>query len=1177
MKASTPLRPRSVGRMFTAFLVLAFLVLGLGLSGTYRAYADSLYASIRGEVTDPSGAVLPGVSLMATNVATGLSYTVVSDKDGNYSFLQLPIGDYSLSARKRGFKVYQEKGVHLNLNQVLALNISLQLGVVSQSVTVEANQAQIQTTDMQLGTTVSGRQIVDLPLNGRNWTQLQQLEPGVVASSDRFLTYSTNGSETQQNSYLINGTDSNDISLNTPLVIPSPDAIGEFRMVTSTINPEYGRNSGAIINAAIKSGTNQFHGDAFEFYRDTFLDAKSWFEQQASPFHQNEFGGTLGGPIVKDHAFFFFSYQGLREKVPQAFSVPTVYTSAERTGDFSADTGGAPFSSGNVSPFPMVDSNGVTQPAGTPYSSLFPTGVIPTADLNPLAVKLMSQFVPAANAPGNTYEFNPITTETSNQYIYRLDDQLRRNDALWLYGLYQTTPSQDTLPFFGATVPGFAENAKRHYQEYTVAWNHTFSPTTLNEARFAYLRFNFVAVNPVNPIDPTSYGFTGITPQVPSIASLPVMNVSGFFSLGFSSDGPQPRIQNTYQFTDNFSKVWGHHTFKAGFSMERLEINNPFYSNLSGTFSYNGAGVFTTGNPGADFLLGIPDSYAQGSGSITRGRGREYYSYVQDQWQVRPSLTLTLGTGWDIETPWRNLYANGEVMGAWRPGEQSKVIPTAPVGFVYPGDPGINKYGGPTVHYRDFAPRFGFAWSPGVEHNWSIRGGIGLYYNRSEEELILQNLAEPPFSLSSGGATAISSPAFATPFSSVNPSAVGSTPAGTISNPFPFTPPAPGAAVDFTPYEPIGFDFNSQTPNFTSARVTNFNLTIERQLSPSTVVSLGYVGSIGRHEEGAYNGNMAGQAPGVNPAAAAYNGGTCTTGLLLQLASVCPQAGMPGGTPYPLAVYGQPGIQASAYNSNYNSLQAQFTRRLSKGLQVNAAYTWSRYFDETSNLESNAFNFPGINPFDVRSMYGPSASDAPQRFVVSYSYTLPFYSLTHRWRRLTGGWRLLGIYTLQHGFPVPVFNLLSTSLTCDVNGYSFYVCPDRANRTGTPLSIGNPRNYTIGGLPNYWFNPAAFSIPDPGTGIGNANRNPLYGPGINYTDMAIEKDVHFTESKYLELRLETFNTFNHANFANPATPGFSSEDASPIDASTFGRIFGVQTLTTNGDGRVVQLGAKVYF
>lgn len=1180
-------------RRFTSFSIL-LLALGVlvGLLWTTPAHADNLYASIHGTVTDPSGAVLPGVKLTATNVATGVSATTTSNKDGAYTFLQLPVGNYSVKAEGSGFKTYQTTGIKLDLNEVYALNVKLEVGTVSQELVVEANPVQVETTDMQLGTTISGNQIVDFPLNGRNWTQLQQLEPGIVGTSDRFGGngggYSGNGSETQQNNFMINGTDSNDSSLNTALVIPSPDSIGEFRLVTNTLNPEYGRNSGTIINAVIKNGTNQFHGDAFEFYRDTFLDAKSWFRLQPAPFHQNQFGGTVGGPIIKNKAFFFFSYQGLRATQPQAFNAPVVLSPAERTGDFSASGG---FGS-NVSPFPMVGADGITHPAGTAYTTLFPTGAIPTADLNPLAVKLMNQFVPLPNGPGNTFLFNPSTQTTNNQYIYRLDEKLRDADALWFYGLYQTAPSTDTLPFTGASVPGFGDENKRHTQEYTVAWNHTFSGTTLNEARFAYLRFNFAAVTPQDPINPTGYGFTGITPQNSALASLPVMNVAGLFTLGFSANGPQPRVQNTYQATDNFSKVIGHHTLKAGFTMERLEINNPFFNNLGGNFAYNGQGLFSTGNPGADFLLGIPDTYAQGSGSIVRARGREYYSYFQDQWQIKRNLTITLGTGWDIETPWRNLYANGEIMGAFRPGQQSTIFPTMPAGFVYPGDAGINQYGGPTVHYDNLAPRVGFAWSPGTSGNWSIRGGIGLYYNRSEEELALQTLTNAPFAVTSSGVGALgTTPNFANPFTSINPAAVGTVQQATATNPFPYIPPSPGTALSPTfiqSLEPIGLGFNTEDPRFTSPRATNYNLTVERQLTKSMILSVGYVGNQGRHEEGAYNLNQAGSAPGVNPTAAAYiapgtnpPAPTCTTGFFL-VTPFCAQPPSAGAPAFNLGVYGEPGFQTTEFNSYYNSLQVELNKHFSNGLQVLAAYTWSRYFDQTSSLENSSFNAPGINPFDVKSMWAPSANDAPQRFVISYTYTLPFYKLTHHWKRLTDDWTLVGAYTLQHGLPVPVFDLAQTSLTCDL-GVSFYFCPDRANATGTALQFANPRtiqtapNGGQGETGNYWFTNgnAAFTVPAPGTGVGNASRNPLYGPGINYSDMAIEKDIHIDEARYFQLRLETFNTFNHANFAQPLTPGFNAADVA--EPGSFGQIFGVQTLTTNGDGRVLQLGAKFYF
>jgi Carboxypeptidase regulatory-like domain len=1202
-------------RVLALLALVSIAVLGL-LSGSARA--DNLYASIRGTVTDPTGAVISGVKLVATNAATGVTYTTTSNSSGSFTFLQLPIGDYTVKAEQTGFKSYQASGIHLDLDQIYNLAVKLTLGAATEQIVVEANPVQVEQTDMQLGTTITGQQIVDIPLNGRNWTQLQQLEPGIVGTSDRFGGnsggFSGNGAGTQQNSFLINGVDSNDASLNTVLVVPSPDSIGEFRLITSTINPEYGRNSGTIINANIKNGTNQFHGSAFEFYRDTFLDAKSYFDAPCTdalgnpksdcrtPFHQNEYGGTVGGPIFKDKAFFFFSYQGYHQKIPQApaSSVPVFTTDQFQNGNFStANLSGVSAIALTGAPDSTLCPNTLC-PAGTAYTTLFPSGNIPVnADFNPLAVKLVNQFS-AFNAAGSV-QVSPVTTATYNQYLGRIDYNLTSNDRIWFYGLWQTNPSVDSLPFTGSDLPGLPEQAQRHTQQYSASWTHTFTPTTLNELRLGYTRFNFAAVEPVTPINPTAYGFTGITPQTLAGASLPLMTVNGLFTLGFSNNGPQPRIQNVYQITDNFSKVWGHHTFKAGVNLDRPSIDNPFFASLSGNFTFSGSGLYSTGDAGLDFLLGLPSNYAQGSGSIIDAKAHEIYAYAQDQWQIKPNLTLTFGTGYEVFTPWKNDYFHGLIMSAFRPGQQSTVYPTAPPGFVYPGDAGINQYGGMKVKYDLLAPRFGFAWAPGTSRNWSVHGGIGLYYNRSEEELALQTLENPPFALSSTGAQApCGSVSFANPFVQATGAPCILPSGNTLTQPFPFTPPAVGTkTIDFTQFAPVGLGVNTEDPRFTAPRSTNYNLTVERQLDKSTILSLAYVGNVGRHEEGAVNLNMAGQGTGQNTAAASYQG--CTSGLSLN-APPCPQtpfsqnpttlvitngAQVPGATPYNLSLYGHPGQQTTEFNSRYDSMQVTLNRRFSHGLQVLAAYTWSRYFDQTSSLENSSFNFPGINPFDTRHMWAPSANDAPQRFVISYTYTLPIYSLTHRWKRLTDDWNLSGIYTLQHGVPIPVFDFAETSLTCDVF-VSFYACPDRADLTGAPIGIRNPRNKNGSNPNNLYFNPGAFAVPVPGEGVGNALRNPIYGPGINYGDMALEKRVHIDETRYFEFRLETYNTFNHTNFANPATPGFGSEDVAegggngqygfgfPV-GPPFGEIFTTKTISTNGEGRAVQLGVKFYF
>jgi hypothetical protein len=1177
-----------------AFFLALGLVCGMVVCTT-PAYADNLYASIRGTVVDPSGAVVPDAKLTATNIATGLSYSTASSKDGLFAFLQLPIGDYSVKVEKAGFKTFTEAHIHLDLDQVFNLKATMELGVVSDTVTVEANSAQVETTSMQLESTVTSRQIVQLPLNGRNWTQLMQLQPGVQAASDRFGTgttgggFSTSGAETQQNSFLINGTDTADVTLNVPLVIPSPDAIGQFDLVSSTINPEYGRNSGAIVNAAIKNGTNQFHGDGFEFYRDTFLDATPWFETAPAGFHQNLFGGTVGGPVIKNHAFFFFSYQGTRAVTPQPSGQlqtfgglnygqvqPSVFTQAQRGGDFSRD---GSFSTRPI-PFAMFGDSASTCPVsgGTPcpangtnsYADLFSTGVIPTQDLNSLSTKLMNQYVPlpTPGALNNAYLFNPLEVLKRDQYLGRLDEKFSEKDSIWFYGLYQHGIRNDDLAFGGSSLPGFgAANPSKTYQ-YTTAWNHVFSTSTLNEARFAYLRYNFQDAVPETTQSPSAYGFTGINgTQNSAFSQLPIVYVGNLFSTGFSAYGPQPRVQNTYQVVDNLSKLWGHHTFKVGFNMDRLEINNPYYNDLNGLYQFFGSGPFSTGNPGADFLLGIPDEYTQASGAIIRARGREYYSYAQDQWQVRPNLTLTLGAGWEIETPFKNLYANGEILGAFNPSQQSTIFPTAPLGILFPGDKGVGPYGAARVHYDDIGPRLGFAWSPDDSHKWSVRGGIGLYFNRSASEATLQTLTNAPFAIDSPGAGVISSPGFANPYASVNPAPVGSNASGILNNPFPFTPPAVGStSVNFAPFEPIGPGEVFYDSHLTVPRSTNFNLNFQYQVSKNTVATVGYVGTIGRHLEGAFCLNPAGTATGnalavsENPVAVAQ--GTLTDFNLNTLAA--------NTYPYNPAIYGGIGIYASGWNSNYNALQAQINRHFSNGLQFQASYTWSRYFDYTSSLENNAFNNPGFNALNFHRNYGPSANDGPQRLVLNYVYTLPFYKYGHRWKLLTDGWSLSGIGTFQHGFPVAVFQQAFNDLQADPY-FTFFANPDFVNATGAPLNINhNPRktvkiNNIVEQQP--WVNAGAFALPALGT-QGTANRNPFYGPGLNFWDMALEKDIHLTEAMYFQLRFETFNTFNHANFGPPVND---------FSAPTFGEINSVQQISTNGAGRVAQLAAKFYF
>jgi len=1197
----------------TLFSFLLFLLSGaaFGFLSARPVAADELYARIRGTVTDSTGATVPGVTITATNTETRISKSTQTDADGSFEILNLPIGTYDVSAVKTSFKTFTETHVTLTVNQIYVMKVTLEVGAVSQNVMVEAAPIQVESTSMQLGTVITGDKIRDMPLNGRNWVQLQQLEPGVVASSDRFgSNFATNGSQTQQNSYLINGADSNDIPLNTPVVIPNPDAIAEFQLVTNTINPEYGRNSGGILNAVIKSGTNSFHGSGFDFFRDTSLNARNFFQLQPSVFHQNQFGGTIGGPVLKNRLFGFFSYQGTRARQAQAGGTVPVYSAAQRAGNFGAGAFDCTFDPAKgqtavicpVSPIPEFGdtssscavTSGTPCPAGTFYGNVFqknpapapPTlvsvglfgmGSIPTQDFNSVSVNLMNTYVPLPNAANNLFEFNPITTNSIDQYLYRADDNINAKDSIWFYSFIQTNPSRDTLPFTGSTLPGFPEFATRHVKQYVAAWNHTISTSTLNEVRAAFTRFNFDAVEPVTPQLPSSAGFSGIVPQVPSKAGLPVIAVTGLFTLGFTDNGPQPRIDQTYQLTDNFSKIYGAHALKFGFEGRRFNVSNPFFARLGGHYTFNKAGAFTTTVPGADYLLGFPDSYFQTSGNFIDGQAYESYFYAQDQWKIRPDLTLTYGMGYQVDTPITDRTNHARAINCFRAFQHSTIFPTAPAGLVFPGDANCSSSGYAT-HYNDFGPRIGFAYSPnwrwisGGPGKFSVRGGFGMYYNRGEEELTLQNLNAPPFALQTFGiADAGGNPSFIAPFTDIkcvdhngNPIA-GCTPSGpsvSIANKFPFAPPAPGSPVDFTFFEPMSL--NLLDPNFRVPYAMNYNLTVQREIPGRMIVSVGYVGAVARHLESTNELN-----PGVNPTGCLTQSVVVNGQTLTCVANRGNQPKLfPGNFNYPGNIFGGLSQQSTNGSSKYNSLQVSVNKALTHGLTFLGSYTYSHSLDFGSSFENGSFGGAnrGQNPFNPRANYGPSQFDARHRFVYSYQYELPsirkIRGLGAIPGRFSDGWKLAGITTFQKGFPVDIRDTGLRSLTCD--NFVFYACWDVPNQIA-PAQILDPRNTfkdpTGKLIANAYFTTTSFARAAVGTN-GSAARNPFAGPGLNNFDVEISKDTTITESARMELRLEMFNVWNHVQFMNPN---------GNMNSSLFGRV------TSARDPRILQLAGKFYF
>lgn len=1170
-------------------LVVTTIVAVLCLIPTPTIHAQNVYATIHGTVTDTTGAVIPGAAVTATNTATNIRTTVTTDNNGYYVFPQLQTGGpYTVTISAPNFQKFQSTGVALPLNANLNVSAALKPGSSTTVIQVQAAAVQVETSDTQLKSDITGATMEALPLLSRDPVALQKTAPGVVESSDRFGTFSTNGSQTPQNAFILDGTDINDGPLQTAGITPNIDALAEMQVVGSTLNPEYSRNSGAIVSETIKSGTNSFHGSGFEFYRDTFLNNGNYFSPTRPPFHQNVYGGTLGGPVLRDKLFFFLAYQGYRNATATT-NFTNTFSPAEMAGSFTGITGNVDPTnnpSGNVIPVDTIPGC----PKGTPWASCAPSGnlTIPTSAFDPTAYAIAQQYAPpqtttVGGIPGNF--FNSANTAALDQGIIRIDFHLSSHDTLWASTIFQSNPDMAGLPFDGASVPGFGMRDARHFKVFSAAYTHTFSPTMLNDLRAGYYRFNYAAVYPQNLVQPSSLGFN-ITPQSSTGAGVPVMNILNGPIFGFSNDGPQPRKDENYDFNDNFTKIVGGHSLKFGAHVEKFVVSNPFFGDNNGSYNYNGGGLYSSGNPVLDYFLGIPDSYTQESGGFIDAIAWEYYAYAQDSWKVNDSLTLNYGLAWDAEAPNSNHQFGGIGVSCYTLSDRtSGIFPGGPPGLLWPGDKGCNNMGGPTTKWNHIAPRLGFAWSPASgpkmligtngNHDFSLRGGFGVYYNRDQEEGSLQNLSSPPFSLDSSGVSsqiAGTSPGFANPFVDIYDPALAGV------NPFPFVPPQPGATINWPDFD--GLDINAFDSKYTVPVVYNFNLNVQRSIPGAMVLQVGYVGSLGRHLASVYDADPitpAGHAACLADPACVSNR-TFIHPLFPQytaLADITSPVDPVTGIPYYYGV----GAQATLASSNYNSLQVQLQKARTHGLTFNISYTYSHALDNSSNLESSGFNGRGINfvPGYQYLSYGDSDFDARQRLVAYYTYEVPLTAGMKEHmpvREILGGWTFSGITAVQTGFPITVMELGDyNSLWCD--GYFYYYCPDSPDTSTFDIKSLAPRPLrNFGDGPgNYWFDPTVFS-PEPIGTFGNTKRNFFHGPGFNYSNMSLAKGFALGrgEARYLQLFVQAYNVFNHANFAQP--------DANFLDG-TFGAITSViQPANDGGDpqpGRAVQIGGKIAF
>lgn len=871
--------------------------------------AQGTNGRILGRVSDPSGAILPGVKVTLVNEATSVSRESTTNESGDYDFVEVRVGSYRLEFNLTGFKKSIRGGVGLDINQVITLNMTMQLGGAQEVVEVTSEAPLVETTSTQLGAVVGNRAVNELPLNARDTYQFLQLQPGVMSTvgSSNSIVYgsnnsgavSVNGGRGRSNNFTVNGGDANDQFVNLPTVQPSPDSIQEFRVLTNTFDAEYGRNSGSIVNVVTKSGTNNFHGNMYEFFRNKVLNANGYcFSADGCPkpqFNQNQFGGTFGGPVKKDRTFFFASYEGrrIRQGIQSpAVTVPTVSERPSATQAFSDFSAGTPFSGILQNAFALNQRAGcpaaVGFPGGIPdgqaYSALFPGNIIPLACMDATAVDLL-QFVPTPTL-GNTVQTVPVQPERGDQFTVKFDHRINSKQNLSVYYYFDDHHLVSPFAQFqaaGANVPGFASATSERFQQWNISHTWTISNSTVNEFRFNYNReaqrtfqhpqrtslvqdscppapsWLTTALGAVPCFsDGTAANNFGIHPGLgPQHEGLPFIQLSGGFTIGNNGEGELPQVGNSFQWSDSVSKVVGNHSIKFGTDVRRQRFDQTLFFDVSGEYFVDGSSVNTVGADSVvpDYLLGFPGSYGQGSAQVENVRDTGLYLFAQDSWKIRPNLTLNYGLRWELNTPIADISKHVQT---FRPGQVSTVYPcqlNADSISAFQGlgvaNPDCNNTG--TVPTGLVVPgdkgiptgltqTYYKAFAPRIGIAWSpgTSGKTSIragwgLFYNPIEQLVLEQFSAEP---PFGGSTFPVGTLFNTPFLGQDGATVFPNPFNGILN------PTRGKAVDWSTFRPILL-FGQFQPNMRSQYSAQYNLSIQRELSNDTKLQVGYVGSQG--------------------------------------------------------------------------------------------------------------------------------------------------------------------------------------------------------------------------------------------------------------------------------------------------------------------------------------------
>jgi len=1084
------------------------------------AHGQDISAKITGTVTDASGAVVAGATVTARETSRGVTYPTRTNAAGIYYLSPLPVGQYVLKVSAPGFSSAERAAISLDQAQTARVDIALAIGQASQTVEVSSAPPLLQTDDSFLGTVLDARANVTLPLATRNYNQLTLLSPGAVTLNPSSFTGPQasfqvgrpyiNGNREQTNNYILDGMDNNQIDNNDVAFAPSVDAIQEFNLISQNAPASYGNYLGGIVSVTIKSGTNAFHGDAFEFIRNDVFNANTWANgltktatSSAAPtpvLRWNEFGGSVGGPIIKDKLFFFADYQGSRFDQPATSALFTVLTTAERQGDFSAlCTAG--FNAQGV-------CNNLAQQLYDPHSASTPTGRLPflnnqiTSNISPAASKILNSplYPQPINSLATNNQINLTHSSTnSDQGDLKIDWVATQKDHI--YGRYSqqsiSNPTTNSLPLQG--------NSLSTYPLYNgvIDYSHTFSATLLNNFRFggSYFPVTFSNTNATGQNLPATFGIAG---AAPGQTFLPQMLFAGAFNASdFGNDNLVQQFHDTVaQAEDTVTIIHGKHTINLGFEFFRY-ITNILYvgnSGLAGQLTFNGS---FTGNPSvvtagggtpsgfaeADFLLGLPENVAVGTGTGHSLRNNLYSGFAQDDWHALPNLTFNLGLRYEVINPRADAHDEVTNYGLFTGNVEIAGVNSNSSSL-------YNQYNGPT----NFQPRIGFSWQPNGDKAMVVRGAYGIS-NFSETtgtgNLLFQN---PPFAVqpnvtSAGGTVALPSSTLDQGFST-----------------FPSSGCTVAAAIAQLPICFSGAGIHAFDPNNTRPAVSQqYNLTIQRQIGNSSTFSIGYVGQKTDHL-------MAISL--INQKVLEADG------------TIAPS---PYLNPTLQSLVGQARLTSSVGYSNYNALQTSFQQRLSHGLEFQANYTFAKCLGNTSGFfaqygDSNAaFTQAGNNHFFFQNTYNPAADygrcdqNVTNSFNGFVTYDLPFgrgrqfgSNIPRAADLVVGGWQANTILQFHDGFP---FTAQATDNSGTTSGFARADCNGPSKNTPYQKS-------TLAGNPGYtWFDPS--SVSQPTSGFGNCQVGSFTGPGLQAIDFSVSKSFHVVESQSLQFRAEAINALNH--------------------------------------------------